>query len=264
MDTKNALTFALNLMISLGDKVAMLGAARYILGSVTFTVLSVIATHKAHRAFQRAALRSGNAVYDLTEFVLLGPKKANASEETYQLRLTTIEGSVSLPAIFGTDAVGKQLIKLLNKAKKHCTADEPLVFSHFPKLLSDKERETAVYALTSAWVRYFSNDLNRKAAPQSIPLSPGQSLEMSDKLPVLVYEPGARRKQLRILLLSPQQTSPEHIPDPERIKVDVPHQIDRVHTLKAVARQLQDPDQEWIRTHTTVRFATGKISTPRP
>jgi hypothetical protein len=200
--------------------------------------------------------------------------------------------------------VGKKIVKYILEASKRTSDENPIVLSALidelrgkvsndnkvsdEKRLNFKEkiaqalvrpivsernpdaRGSVFNLLKSEWINYFSSVFNAdKKDILAQHLGDREDKETVRKYAVLVYENGARKKQLRTLIISEEQLKDEYkLPDRDQILIDgrydpLSNQLERRDTLERVIKRLRDDAD--LREFCGFNVLTGRIRTiPEP
>lgn len=168
---------------------------------------------KAMKALNKQNYKGHEAVLGFTIYEPTNGLNPNTGKKFIKQKLRTVEARLKLTDIFH-EASGAALIKMIDRASKFCTPEKPLVFQHFDKLgLSQKALTAVQQSVMTAWINYFSEEF----FPQNLKFSPalneGEVAEEVRKAAVLVYEPGAVKSQLRILIVDLMKGKDAWIPN---------------------------------------------------
>jgi hypothetical protein len=230
----------------------------------------VWASMKANNAIRKGHYDGHEAVRYKTFYSPSGIINPATSREFYDQNIITLDNSVNLEEIFHKGA-RREILRYLDKAKKLCTLEEPIVFQHLPKVIPAKYREDILEQIDSQWGNYFSTNKNQEMAS---PVEGGRKRKcnprlreiMSYEIPVLYFDPDAKKKQYRIAMISAEQFETAFLPNPENLRIKIGfqriHDINHKHTRRllidnAIIRNLRKNPK--LVDFSMVEFETGEM-----
>lgn len=239
-------------------------------GAGATQLLTLAKRFNAHRAISKATLDGANTILGETLYEPTGIINPETGREIFNQKIFNIDHSVNLKDIFHP-AIEEELLRYIGKAREYCTENEPLVFAHLDRVISEEKLENVKQLIASQWINYFSSKLNDPA--HSMSASKPSDREVWDTkpvLPVLIFEPGANTKQYRILLIPAWQLEAENFPAIEDLRFPTsilknkftetsahPQSL-RLATHLNIAEGLKKAENLWIGDKTTVLVRTGE------
>ena len=147
-------------------------------------------------------------------------------------------------------------MSILNKAKRHCTVEEPCVWSHIDKVVPAKEYENTMGMMSREISTYFGRG-HEDYYDLCLSLPEGVTPEELDRIPLLVYEPDAYVKQWRLFVVDPNNFV-EKLPNDDRdLRVEIKgngfesdldsHLNLRLDSLRNIAKSMQKTPELFAR-----------------
>lgn len=179
------------------DKLQEIGLG-FIQGQTIGLVASGLATgyglFKSGQALRARKLSKNRAIFGTTTY-----SHVQEGEQSFvDQRLRTVDFPINVNEIFDP-AIRRIVIYYLNKAKKHCTEDEPIIFTHLDKVMSKKQYKRIMPLIKKDWINYFSPLMRQVYGVAAPRLQPNQTAEEFTVLPLLIFEPNAPYKQFKIM-----------------------------------------------------------------
>lgn len=224
----------------------------------------VLAHWRARKAILTGEFGKAAAILGETRYAPTGKINPATGKEFFEQQIRNYQSNLNLENIFHPLA-RKSIMRYINAASKHCTPDQPVVFQHLDKVVPAEELEKVRATISKDWINYFSEILNQKAHPEAAHLGPRDIAVEACKIPVLVYEPGANKKQYRILLIPLEMLEGDVLPAPEDTLISAEHHSRRLFTNLQVVKALKSEKPGGILDRCRVFYATGEIrSVPLP
>lgn len=171
---------------------------------------------KSGQALRARKLSKNRAIFGTTTY-----SHVQEGEQSFvDQRLRTVDFPINVNEIFDP-AIRRIVTYYLNKAKKHCTEDEPIIFTHLDKVMSKKQYKRIMPLIKKDWINYFSPLMRQVYGVAAPRLQPNQTAEEFTVLPLLIFEPNAPYKQFKIMPVD-LDLFPDSIPEDESdLRVEV-------------------------------------------
>lgn len=203
-------------------------------------------------------LEDDYAAIEITSYVPTGGINPKTGQEFCRQVTMTMDPRFNVRKVFGQQT-HLEMMGCLEKAKRHCTDVEPLIFQHLETVVPKKQWEKVRSLLMTQWKTSLKGILTdtpstvRKHA--SLELREVEVLE--SVIPVLVYEQGAQGKDEKIVLVFPNKKGGMFLPSKKNVLFDDPCDEVRFDTNKAIQEALLNKSLKWV-AKTTVQVPTGK------
>lgn len=246
------------------DNLKIAGAALAPLGTLAAGYFIGKWKESSKQVKQKAAIETGemdgdDAIMGHTRYMPMATNGENGLEVFYQ-KIRNQEARLNLRDIFH-DSVRDRIMGFLKAAKEKCTPENPLVFAHLHEVVPDSEWKKVRELIATQWLTAFSGVLTDTPMVVRQQLNMGPREEAVEKMvyPVLVYEPGAEKKQERVLLIYPDENGKPVLPLKEQVNFTWPTHGDRHDTNAAIIKSMDDPFSSWIWERTGVGVPTGEV-----
>lgn len=202
-----------------------------------------------NRALKQGKFDGNSILMGYTFYAPTGLANEDMTAELIEQRIRTLEHEVNLEEIFG-EVLSPKALSYIQKAKKYCAQEEPLVFQHLDKVIPKKDYENISTAILKQMKNYFgglltdSKETLLNLAEIDKSGDPRLVLSEFDIYPVLINEPGAKKKQMRILFIIGESGLDVK---PEDLLVSSPEQFLRLETINSIHNQSEEVTNKWIR-----------------
>lgn len=242
-------------------------------GAGVIYISNILKRRKSQRALIHASLQEPFAIIGETIFSPSGEINPQTGREYFDQKLRNYKVRLELKDIFNPE-LSEVLVRYILHARKLCTEENPVVFSHLRDVIPAHQFERTLGILKTSWINFFSAMLIDIRDRYAAPAGDRDVVQEIPVFPVLIYEPYASIRQFRILLLSECQLRRNSLPDfkdvrfpvADRFEHDPWHrQAGRLRTHEAIVIQLNKPGHEWLRDTFRIMIPTRqKVFVPPP